>query len=159
MTKERREPWPEGKPGGSTPQPRPGGFRLDGSWDPEGTWKTPLGDFVRLLVMGRRFGYRGFPPYKASPADIARMIREGPFPESFGNLSTWNQLEARRDWPVAYAATATAETVKRCGWGMLGGAWEEEALGEAPSNQDTGRFVPHEKDLTAWEESVSRYQS
>lgn len=135
------------------PKPRAGGFKPDGSWDEAGTWDTPLGHFVRKLVMGRRFKWKGYPPYKASPADLARMIGETVFAEAFGNLENWRALEHRRDWPLTHASTSAAQAVISCGWGQLGGEWEQTETGEP-----TGRWEPDRKDLEAWLREVSRHQ-
>lgn len=156
---------------GPNPQPRRGGFKADGSWDFGGTWQTPLGEFVRKLIMGRRFRWIGYPPYKASPADMARMIDESTFSGSFGNYEQWRKFEKRSDWPFAYASTSTAQSVILAGWGGIKGYWEMdqnlesvcaelgiERVSEWPEAVTTGRYMPDKKSLEIWNSSVSRYQ-
>lgn len=152
--KRERESHSEATTHGSGPKPRKGGFHPDGNWNPDGTWDTPLGHFVRKLVMGRRFHWTGYPPYKASPADLARMIDESPFAEAFGDLEQWRRLESRCDWPEAHATRSSAQSVIVAGWGSLPGEWEraENELGT------TGRWMPNEKALAAWREEVSVHQ-
>ena len=131
----------------SKPESKSGGFRRDGSWDPDSYGTGELTRFVWSLCKRRRFDA------SFTPKVAAELIAEKGYLEAFGvdTIMHWSTVkrEPHPDlpnmiaaqavddedspfsevelWPAVLCQTSAAQAVKHCGVGPTG-HWEAQGL-------------------------------
>ena len=118
------------------PESKPGGFRLDGSWDQEAYGTGELTRFVWTLCKRRRSDA------SFTPKAAAELVAAQGYLEAFGvdTIMHWSTIKPSliagfedssfpevELWPAVLCQTSAAQAVKNCGVGSSG-HWQAQGL-------------------------------